>query len=130
MKKTRAIFLLITLVVAIGGYVAWAVWEPAPTLQSMRFGTILDAEARSAAEADFRSHPPKARKMTWQRLLDRLAHPYQPRAKPWIDVGIFNDAGVAKLVIIYPREYVFLARSPEDGRWVRLDTGVTFIPPC
>lgn len=121
MKKNRAILLLITLVVAIGGYVAWAAWDPTPTLQSMTFHANVNADARRAAEEDFRSHPPKARKLTWQRLLDRLANPYQPREKPSIGVGIVPHTDGGKLLFIgYPRGAVYLAPTLKDrSRWGR-----------
>jgi hypothetical protein len=141
MKKSRAIFLLITLAVAIGGYVAWAAWEPAPTLQSMRFQTDVDAVARSAAEADFHSHPPKARNLKWQRLWNRLIHPYEPREELLIPVGMASQpdgaplsftgiepltpigrapqsSGAPLLAICYPRDHIFLARG-HDGTWYR-----------
>lgn len=54
-KKSRAICILLATVALLGGWVAWAIWEPAPTLMSMTFDTNVDAAARSAAEADFRA---------------------------------------------------------------------------
>jgi len=119
-RKIRAIFLLITTVVAITGYVIWAAWEPAPTLRSMTFSKNVDADARSAAEADFRSHPPKARKLTWKVLLSRLANPYQPREKPSIPVGIIPYTDGGKLLSVhYPRGYVYFHRGWKDGKWRR-----------
>lgn len=120
MKKSRAIFLLITLVVVIGGYVAWAAWEPVPTLQSMKFWPEVDAEARSAAEADFRAHPLGAPNFTWQRFWKRLANPYQSREKPLIWVTPSDSTNEDILVaIFYPKEIVHLERSRKDGRWTR-----------
>ncbi len=120
MKKSRAVLLLITLVVALAGYVAWAAWDPAPTLQSMRFAEDVDADARRAAEEDFRAHPPKARKLTWKRLLDRLANPYQPREKPSIWVGMVSHTDGGELLWIgYPRGDVHLAPARNRSRWGR-----------
>ncbi|MES2924842.1 MAG: hypothetical protein V4819_25025 [Verrucomicrobiota bacterium] len=118
MRKSRAIFLLITTLVVIIGYVAWAVWEPAPTLQSMVFNGNVDAAARSAAEADFRANPPKARKLTWRNLLQRLANPYRPREEPSIRVGISPHTDGGKLLYIgYPQEDIFLGYSHKSGKW-------------
>ncbi|MES2924841.1 MAG: hypothetical protein V4819_25020 [Verrucomicrobiota bacterium] len=120
MRKSHAIFLLLTLVVAIGGYVAWAAWEPAPTLQSMTFHKNVDADARSAAEADFRANPPKAQKLAWKRFLNRLIHPYLPQEKLSIHVEIFpQTSGNRLLAIDYPREEISLAYSQKNGRWQR-----------
>jgi hypothetical protein len=120
MRKSRAIFILFATLAAIAGYVAWAAWEPAPTLQSMTFSTNVDADARSAAEADFRAHPPKARKLTWKILSSRLANPYQPREKPSIHVGIIPHTDGAKLLSVhYPRGYVYFHRGWKDGKWRR-----------
>ena len=120
MRKSRAIFLLIATLVVIGGYVAWAAWEPAPTLQSMTFFTNVDADARSAAEADFRSHPPKARTLTWKLLSSRLANPYQPREKPSIQIAIIPYTDGDKLLSVhYPRGYVYLHPGRKDGKWGR-----------
>ncbi len=115
MKKSRAILLLITLLVVIGGYVAWAAWEPAPTIQSMFFFSDVDAGARSAAEADFRAHPPK-RKLTWQRFWHRLVYPYRPPYPSMIPVSMIDEV---KLAILYPRGHVYLRRDEKDGSWYR-----------
>ncbi len=118
MRKGRAILLLLASLVVIIGYGAWAAWEPAPTLQSLRFEKSVDAVARSAAEADFRSHPPKARKLTWRRFVNRLANPYQPREKPLITVKIGSQGLRAGLLAIYyPRGFVILERSPRNEGW-------------
>ncbi len=112
----------------IGGYMAWAAWaagEPAPPLQSMRFTKNVDADARRAAEADFHAHPAKARKLTWQRFLNRLASPYQPRTKPYISGSIVYYPGQGNvLAISYPREQVWLARNAKDGSWIRFHVKV------
>ena len=107
MKKSRAIFLLIALVVVIVGYVAWAAWEPAPTLQSMEF------------DKNVRAHPPKVRELTWQRFLKRLVSPYEPRRRPSIYVGMVSGDFVA---IDYPLgSTVFLVRNQIDGSWSRYE---------
>lgn len=120
MKKSRAIILLIATVVVIVGYVAWATWEPAPTIQLLTFSKEVSADARSAAEAHFRSHPPEVQRLTWQLLLQRLANPYRPRETPSIPVSIIHYEGERELLhIAYPEELFFLERSGEDGTWSR-----------
>lgn len=120
MRKSRAIVILVTTVALIAGYIAWATWDPAPTIQSMTFHKNVDAFARSAAEADFRAHPPRARKLTWHRFLNRLARPYQREAPSSIPVAVipYTD-GDQLLAISYPRGSVYLGRRLADGRWGR-----------
>ncbi len=119
MKKSRAILLLITLVVVLAGYVVWAAWDPTPNIQTMKFDEDVGADARSAAEADCRSYSPKARKLRLGRFLNRLSNPYQPREDPSIRVEFrtFPD-GVKHVVIYYPREQVHL-HVRRDGTWFR-----------
>ncbi|MES2923663.1 MAG: hypothetical protein V4819_19060 [Verrucomicrobiota bacterium] len=123
MKKSRAIFFLIALVVVIGGYVAWAAWDPTPTVQTMKFDSGVGAVGRSAAEADCRKFPPKARKLGWGSLVNRLTYPYQSREDPSIRVREWNnhrgDGEPHFLVIVYPREEVHLHESWKDGSWFR-----------
>ena len=119
MKRSRAILLLITLMVAIGGYVAWAAWDPTPTIQTMKFGPDVGAVARSAAESDCRSYPPNARKLALGRFLNRLTNPYQPREDPSIRVEFLSfPEGIKRVVIYYPREEVHL-HDRSDGTWFR-----------
>lgn len=118
-RKSRAIYIFVMTVLSIACYVAWAIWEPAPTIDAMAYHKDVDAGARSAAEADFRSHPPKARKLTWPRFLNRLENPYQ-REKPTIGVAIIPYTDGGKLLgISYPRGQVWLARRWTDGAWGR-----------
>ncbi len=109
-----------TTTVLIAGYVGWAAWEPAPTFDAMRFHTNVGAAARRAAEADFRAHPPKGRKLTWRRFVDRLANPYQKRERPVVRVAIIPHTDGGRLLSIsYPRRPEYLSPARDGVRWVR-----------
>lgn len=119
-KKSRAICILLATVALLGGWAAWSAWEPAPTLMSMTFDSNVTPAARSAAEADFRAHPPRARKLTWSRFLDRLVHPYQHRGPQSIRVSIIPHTDGGRLLSIgYPRGRVFLAPHRDNVTWGR-----------
>lgn len=123
MRKSRSICILVTIIASMAAYVAWSIWNPAPAIESMAYDKNVDANARSAAEADFRSHPPKARKLTWDRFLDRVKYPYRRESPSPIPVAFipYTD-GDQLLSISYPRGAVYLHRRL-DGAWGRLFSG-------